>query len=44
MAVKYGVLSFTQQDVMKGILTCSLDSFKVVLSEPEMAKLLMLTR
>ncbi|EFO8271011.1 DUF927 domain-containing protein [Salmonella enterica] len=41
MAVKYGVLPFTKQDVMKGISTCYLDSFKVVLSEPEMTKPLM---
>ncbi|CQI96523.1 DUF927 domain-containing protein [Yersinia frederiksenii] len=41
MAVKYGVLPFTKQDVMKGISTCYLDSLKVVLSEPEMTKPLM---
>lgn len=28
MAVKYGVLPFTKQDVMKGISTCYLDSLK----------------
>lgn len=38
MAVKYGVLPFTKQDVMKGISTCYLDSLKVVLSEPEVMK------
>lgn len=38
MAVKYGVLPFTKQDVMKGISTCYLDSLEVVLSEPEVMK------
>ncbi|QOV70871.1 DUF927 domain-containing protein [Citrobacter sp. BDA59-3] len=38
MAVKYGVLPFTKQDVMKGISTCYLNSLKVALSEPEMTK------
>ncbi|MDM2930880.1 hypothetical protein [Citrobacter sp. Cm046] len=38
MAVKYGVLPFTKQDVMKGISTCYLDSLGVVLSEPEVMK------
>ncbi|EBA2137335.1 DUF927 domain-containing protein [Salmonella enterica] len=38
MAVKYGVLPFTKQDVMKGISACYLDSLKVVLSEPEVMK------
>lgn len=38
MAVKYGVLPFTTQDVMKGISTCYLDSLEMVLSEPEVMK------
>lgn len=38
MAVKYGVLPFTKQDVMKGISTCYQDSLKAVLSEPEVMK------
>jgi putative DNA primase/helicase len=38
MAVKYGVLPFTKQDVMKGISTCYLDSLEVVLSEHEVMK------
>ncbi|WP_316422062.1 DUF927 domain-containing protein [Klebsiella pneumoniae] len=38
MAVKYGVLPFTKQDVMKGISTCYLDSLEMVLSEPKVMK------
>ncbi|WP_273832437.1 DUF927 domain-containing protein [Serratia marcescens] len=38
MAVKYGVLPFTKQDVMKGISTCYLDSLEMVLSEPKIMK------
>jgi phage pi2 protein 07 len=41
MAVKYGVLPFTKQEVMKGISTCYQDSLKAVLSEPEITKPLM---
>lgn len=39
MAVKYGVLPFTKQDVMKGISTCYLDSLKgnVPEAKPESA-------
>ncbi|SCX47966.1 DUF927 domain-containing protein [Kosakonia sacchari] len=41
IAVKYGVLPFTKQEIMKGISTCYQDSLKVVLSEPEITKPLM---
>ncbi|HCT7944845.1 TPA: DUF927 domain-containing protein [Raoultella ornithinolytica] len=41
MAVEYGVLPFTKQDVMKGISTCYQDSLKAVLFEPEITKPLM---
>lgn len=41
MAVKYGVLPFTKQEIMKGISTCYQDSLKAVLSEPEITKPLM---
>ena len=38
MAVKYGVLPFTTQDVMTGISTCYLGSLEMVLSESEVMK------